>query len=80
MPFDPADRGAARRPVRGLWSALRPHALGAGGGYINGNTDYAGDGLRDAYGAATYQRLARVKAGYDPDNVFHGNANVQPAG
>jgi FAD/FMN-containing dehydrogenase len=70
---------AERGWVRSLSAALRPHAIGSGDGYINGNTDYADGAIRDAYGAATYQRLARVKAGYDPDNVFHVNVNVQPA-
>jgi hypothetical protein len=70
---------AERGWVRGLWSALQPHSIADGGGYINANTDYADDGIRSAYGAAKYERLAQVKAGYDPDNVFHVNVNVQPA-
>jgi FAD/FMN-containing dehydrogenase len=61
-------------------TALRPHAVGDGVSYINGNTDYAGDGIRAAYGADKYERLARIKAGYDPGNVFHVNVNVRPAG
>jgi hypothetical protein len=70
---------AERRWVRGFWSALRPHAIGSGDGYINGSTDVQNDQVRNSYGAAKYQRLAAIKAEYDPDNVFHLNANIPPA-
>jgi FAD/FMN-containing dehydrogenase len=68
-----------RRWVRGFWSALRPHAVGSGDGYVNAMADYHGDQVRDSYGTATYERLATIKAEYDPDNVFHLNANIPPA-
>jgi FAD/FMN-containing dehydrogenase len=68
-----------RRWVRDLWAALRPHAIGSGDGYVNGTTDYHDDEIRNSYGAAKYERLATIKAEYDPDNVFHLNANITPA-
>ncbi len=70
---------AERRWVRDLWEALRPHAIDDGGAYVNGTSDYSGDGVRGSYGRAKYQRLAQIKAEYDPGNVFHLNANVRPA-
>ncbi len=70
-----ADRGW----VRGLWEALRPHAIGGGDGYINGITDFSDDGVRHSYGPAKYERLAKIKTQYDPGNLFHLNANIRPA-
>ena len=70
-----ADRGW----VRGLWEALQPHAIGSGDGYINGTTDFSDDRVRHSYGPAKYERLAAIKAQYDPGNVFHLNANIKPA-
>lgn len=35
--------------------------------------------VRDAYGSATYERLAQLKRRLDPDNTFHLNQNIRPA-
>src|SRR3984957_16253645 len=79
LPPDAGLLDADRRWVRGLWEALRPHAIGSGDGYINGITDFSDDRVRQSYGPAKYERLARIKAQYDPGNLFHLNANIRPA-
>jgi FAD/FMN-containing dehydrogenase len=69
---------AERQWVRSFWDALQPHAMGIGS-YVNGEAEYPDDRVLSSYGPAKYDRLARIKAKYDPDNLFHRNANIRPA-
>jgi FAD/FMN-containing dehydrogenase len=63
--------------VRGAYEAMTPFMSGLR--YVNymAGDDLGGDHARTAYGP-NYDRLAKVKATYDPENVFHLNQNVPP--
>lgn len=69
---------ADRRWARGIWDALRP--LGRSiGGYVNSMTEDEENRVLAAYGREKFDRLAQIKATYDPGNVFHRNINIKPA-
>ncbi len=69
---------ADRKWVRTFYDALLPHSSG-NATYINFLAEPDDDRVRASYGAEKYDRLARIKTKYDPDNVFHLNANIKPA-
>jgi FAD/FMN-containing dehydrogenase len=63
---------------RDTYDSLAAHTTG--GAYINFLDDEGETRVRDAYGPGTYERLQALKATYDPDNAFHRNQNIAPAG
>ena len=64
------------RWTRELHAALAPHLERAV--YVNDLGADEPDRVRAAYGA-NYERLAAIKAKYDPANFFRGNQNVAAA-
>jgi len=52
-------------------------AYASGGVYVNFLTEEETDRIHAAYGL-NYQRLVKVKAAYDPINLFRSNQNIVP--
>ncbi len=73
---DPAKAGVLRDWTVGYHEATHPYS--AGGAYVNFMMDEGQERVRATYGG-NYDRLARVKAAYDPDNAFSVNQNIRPA-
>jgi FAD/FMN-containing dehydrogenase len=69
---------SGRAWVREFWEAMRPLASESGG-YVNFMSELEEGRIRSSYGAEKYARLARIKAAWDPENIFHMNANIRPA-
>jgi FAD/FMN-containing dehydrogenase len=62
--------------ARDYWAALHPYS--AGGSYVNFMMEEGDARIRATYGG-NYDRLAAVKAAYDPTNLFRVNQNIEPA-
>jgi hypothetical protein len=75
---DPADDERAKRWARDICSDLRPWASGAVAHNFIG--DEGQERVIAGFGRENYDRLAKIKARYDPDNIFHLNHNVKPSG
>ena len=73
---DPAADDAVIKWVKDYYAAIHPHS-GSEGGYVNFMSADDAERAPENYGA-NYERLAAVKATYDPDNVFHVNQNIVP--
>ncbi|HTG40254.1 MAG TPA: BBE domain-containing protein, partial [Methylomirabilota bacterium] len=71
----PDDQDRRTAWVEGLAAALRQDDHGA---YVNFLADEGEERIRDAYPAATWDRLAEIKARYDPTNLFRLNQNIPP--
>jgi FAD/FMN-containing dehydrogenase len=73
---DPADDARCVAWSREFFTAATPYA--AGSVYINFLTQDEGPSrIHEAYGG-NYDRLARIKRQYDPQNLFHHNHNIAP--
>jgi FAD/FMN-containing dehydrogenase len=63
--------------TRALYEATAPFATG--GVYVNFMPEDEAQRVRAGAYGTNYDRLARVKAKYDPKNLFRMNQNVAPA-
>jgi len=73
---DPANAGTIRDWCVGYWDATHPYS--AGGAYVNFMMEEGQERVQATY-RDNYDRLSRVKAQYDPENVFRVNQNIRPS-
>ncbi|MFH8630474.1 FAD-binding oxidoreductase [Streptomyces lydicus] len=73
--YGEADSPTHLEPARTGWQALQDVTEGP---YLNLLPDPGPQWVRAAYGNDTYERLVRLKAAWDPDNLFRFNADIPP--
>ena len=73
---EPANKDKIADWARRYWDAVHPYS--AGGAYVNFMMEEGAGRVEATYGA-NYSRLQKVKAKYDPTNLFRVNQNVAPA-
>ena len=73
---DPANAQAITDWTIGYWEATHPHS--AGGAYVNFMMDEGQERVQATY-RHNYERLAKIKAARDPENLFRVNQNIKPA-
>jgi FAD/FMN-containing dehydrogenase len=74
---DPAKAPDLKRWARHYWEAVHPFNLE--GAYVNFMMQDEGASRVQATYGPNYERLARVKRRYDPENLFRVNQNIPPA-
>jgi hypothetical protein len=72
---DPLNRDKIITWAKDYWNAVHPFS--AGGAYINFMMEEGDERIRATYGT-NYDRLATIKAKYDPENLFRVNQNIGP--
>lgn len=73
---DPSETDVNIRWAREFWTAMQPFLADAV--YVNYLGEVEEERVRAAYGRK-YDRLASLKAKYDPTNFFRMNQNIRPA-
>jgi FAD/FMN-containing dehydrogenase len=75
---DAVDDEANVAYTRAFWEASAPFSNGQTYFNFPGLFEEGEAAVRSSYGA-NHERLARIKAAYDPENVFRPGQNIQPA-
>jgi FAD/FMN-containing dehydrogenase len=69
----------AERAAREAWvDELAAELRSGDAAYVNFLGDDGAERVRAAYPGPTWDRLAAIKAEYDPDNLFRSNQNIPP--
>ena len=74
---DPAQDPECIAWARELFDRMTPHATG--GVYVNFMPEDEAQRVRAGAYGLNYERLSKLKAKYDPDNLFRLNQNIRPA-
>lgn len=73
----PANKEKIVNWAKAYWDDLHPYS--AGGAYVNFMMDEGEERIHATY-RDNYERLATIKAKYDPSNFFRVNQNIKPKG